>query len=364
MSWHCPLPFNSLSSNTLGRYALCCESGPSPHHCTEMTMSEFDKSDYMKKVRKGFLSSNPLSVKEIRQACSQCKGKEDQGAISKRMREIKDLEQTPFMELKLIGNICNYACAMCHPVSSSKLAEEWGVDIPKWFELSGDWYDDFREISKNYTYFKFSGGEPFMSPTTNKILDILRESGNSHNIKLQFNSNGSASKKVLSRLLEDFAKINFCFSVDAWGERNAAIRKHSTWEFTEERLWDYGELLYRYDNLWLSIHPCIMTLNIGYLYEFQEYVQQHEFLKPRLQFSVSNTLFEPKKLNAAHLSNDIKEKYLNDNKEFLNSGLVYSSDSVFNILNNKTDENMELVLQGMERISNAEKWYPEFFNYA
>ena len=88
-----------------------------------------------------------------------------------------------------------------------------------------------------------------------------------------------------------------------------------------------------------------MTLNIGYLYEFQEYVEQHQFLQPRLQFSVSNTLFEPSKLNAAHLSNNIKEKYLEDNKEFLNSGLIHSPESVLNILNNRTDENMELVLQ-------------------
>ena len=363
MSWYCPLPFNSLSSDTHGNYALCCESAPSQHHCTDMTLSEWKNSNYMKKVKAGFKLNNPLSVKEIRQACLQCKGKEDQGAISKRMRELENLRQTSFMELKLIGNICNYACAMCHPTSSSKIAEEKGIDIPKWFELSDEWYDDFREISKNYTYFKFSGGEPFMSPTTNKILDILKKSGNSHNIRLQFNSNGSASKKVLSRLLENFSEISFCFSIDAWGERNAAIRKHSTWKFTEERLWDYGELLYEYDNFKMSIHPCVMTLNIGYLYEFEEYIKQYSFLN-QLRFSVSNTLFQPIELNAVHLSSRIKEKYLKHNEEFLNSGLVDSPESVLNILNNKTNENMELVLQGMKRIPNAEKWYPEIFDHA
>ena len=52
MSWYCPLPFNSLSSDTHGNYALCCESAPSQHHCTDMTLSEWKNSNYRIKTRR------------------------------------------------------------------------------------------------------------------------------------------------------------------------------------------------------------------------------------------------------------------------------------------------------------------------
>ena len=49
MSWYCPLPFNSISSDPSGYYALCCESAPSEMHCTKNTLSEFKNSDYIMK---------------------------------------------------------------------------------------------------------------------------------------------------------------------------------------------------------------------------------------------------------------------------------------------------------------------------
>ena len=160
MSWYCPLPYNSLSNEPLGKYALCCESQPSPHHCSDMTISQFKNSEYMRKVREGFKRENPLEVPEIASACYQCKLKETQGAISKRQRENKELIIKRFIELKLIGNICNYACLMCSPNSSSKIAEEQGVLLPKYFNHSDEWWEDFKKVSKEYNYFKFSGGEP------------------------------------------------------------------------------------------------------------------------------------------------------------------------------------------------------------
>ena len=363
MSWYCPLPYNSLSSEPLGKYALCCESKPSPHHCNDMTISQFKNSEYMKKVREGFKRENPLEVPEIASACFQCKLKEDQGAVSKRQRENKeDVEFKRFMELKLIGNICNYACLMCSPASSSKIAEELGISLPKYFKHSDEWWDDFKEVSKEYNYFKFSGGEPFMSPTTKKIIDILINSGRSHNIKLQFNTNGSASKSVLQRLLNNFNSVNICFSIDAWGERNSLIRKHSSWDFTENRIWDYLTLLVSNKNMTMSIHPCVSILNIGYLHEFENIVNQFKFTY-RFKFSVSNTLAYPLYYNAAYLPQNIKQVYLKNNYEFLNSDLCDASKSVISLLQ-ADGEDLFKFKEGISHIPNYKKWYPEFINYA
>ena len=363
MSWYCPLPYNSLSSEPLGKYALCCESKPSPHHCNDMTISQFKNSEYMEKVREGFKRENPLEVPEIASACFQCKLKEDQGAVSKRQRENKeDVEFKRFMELKLIGNICNYACLMCSPASSSKIAEELGISLPKYFKHSDEWWDDFKEVSKEYNYFKFSGGEPFMSPTTKKIIDILINSGRSHNIKLQFNTNGSASKSVLQRLLNNFHSVNICFSIDAWGERNSLIRKHSSWDFTENRIWDYLTLLVSNKNMTMSIHPCVSILNIGYLHEFENIINQFKFTY-RFKFSVSNTLAYPLYYNAAYLPQNIKQVYLKNNYEFLNSDLCDASKSVISLLQ-ADGEDLFKFKEGISHKPNYKKWYPEFINYA
>lgn len=362
MSWYCPLPFNSLSSEPLGNYALCCESLPSPHHCNDMTISEFNNSDYMKKIRQGFYSNDPLSVPEISHACMQCKLKEDQGAVSKRQREMEENKEfRRFMELKLIGNICNYACLMCAPNSSSKIAEELGINYPKYFNHSDKWYDDFKKVSKDYDYFKFSGGEPFMSPTTKKILNILIDSGRAQDVRLQFNTNGSASKSVLQRLLNNFKHVSICFSIDAWGERNSLIRKHSDWGFTEDRLWDYLSLLSDNKNLDMSMHPCVSILNIGYLYEFKDIVTQFKFMD-RFYFSVSNTLAYPLYYNAAFLPYDIKQKYLENNHDFLHSKECGIEGGVIGILESD-NVNLAHFKQGIRKTPNYKKWYPEFVKY-
>jgi len=361
VSWYCPLPFTSLSSDPLGRYALCCESWPSPHHCDDMTLSQFKNSDYMKNVQNGFKLDDPLSVPEIKEACHQCKLKEEQGTVSKRQRELQDLRSNNFMELKLIGNICNYACLMCHPLSSSKIAEEQGINYPKYFNHSDEWYDDFKEVSKDYTYFKFSGGEPFMSPTTKKIINILIDSGRSNDIRLQFNTNGSASKPVLQRLLDNFKDVNICFSIDAWGERNSIIRKHSSWEFTEDRIWDYSSLLLNNKNFSMSVHPCISILNIGYIHEFKPYVKEYSFLK-KFTFSVSNTLAFPSHWNAAYLPYDIKQKYLEKNYDFLKDKSCLHEQGIIGILESD-NANLEYFREGINKIPDYKKWYPEFVKY-
>ena len=384
MTWHCPLPFNSISSDPAGYYALCCESDPSNMHCTKNTLSEFKNSDYMNTIRDGFLSDDPKSVPEIRKACHQCISKESEGHISKRIREIKEIEFfkntgggflgldiTKFMELKLIGNICNYACIMCSPLSSSKIAEEMVMagdlvtwDIPKWFTLSDEWWDDFDEVSKDYNYFKFSGGEPFMSPTTKKIVNHLIATGRSVDVGLQFNTNGSGSKKVLQRIIDNFKRVDVCFSIDAWGERNSIIRKHSTWGFTEDILWDYADLCRTNEHFTMTIHPCVSALNVGYLYEFEPFVKEACHLS-NLVFTLSNTLAWPSEINIANIPSGVKAKYLKDNYKFLsNTSIVSNGGGVINLLQTESKNILGWSPEWIAKnVPDWKKWYPEYVWY-
>lgn len=371
MTWYCPLPFNSISSNTLGNYELCCISRPSPHHCNDMTMKEFVNSEYMKTVREGFLSDNPKSVKEIAFACHNCIGTENQGAISKRMRHVR-VSKYPihdhFMELKLIGNICNFACVMCWPGASSRIAEEktvesfrWRAQNPNWTKypiLSDKWWKDFDEMAPKFPHFRFSGGEPFMSPTFKKILDRLKSIGHT-DVSLHITTNGSASKEKMEKLLKDFTEISINLSIEAWGKRNEIIRKGSDWDLLERRIWEYCDLLYKYDNMKLAIIPCISILNIGYLYGFKKLL---ETVGEKVHFATINTLYSPKELNAYYLPNKIKKLYLENNRKFLSLERCHDSNSVLKVLKNETTSNIfpKHISYLESKIPDWRNWWKEF----
>ena len=383
MSWYCPLPFTSISSDTAGNYALCCESAPSPHHCSNMSLKDFENSSYMARVREGFKSDNPTAVPEISAACHQCIQKESQGVVSKRQRELTFVEKDNyFLELKLIGNICNHACRLCAPISSSKIVEELNkipgrriLDIPRYYNLNEKWWKDFDEIAWEFNYFKFSGGEPFMSPTFNKILKRLEEIGHT-DVKIQVNTNGSAAGKKIEKILNTFENLSMCLSIDAWGKRNEIIRTHSNWKLTEKHLHEYWALVHDRNNFDISIHPCVSILNIGYLSEFEEFVEY--FCSQKMKFSISNTLFTPEELNVYYLPMKLKEQYYNKQKSFLENDKVKNATSVINVLTSKTEDenifskNLEF-LDGVRywdnvkgyylKIDNWQNWWPEFLEW-
>lgn len=308
MSWYCTNPFGSISTDTLGYYEVCCESRPSEIHVNDMTISEYKKSDYLKEIKHAFRSKDARENELVKKACEGCIKKEQEGAISKRIRDNNNKKFQPYLELKMIGNICNYACVMCSPYSSSVLAEEEGIDIQKYFDPPEKWWNDFKEIAFEYNTFKFSGGEPFMSPTFKKIIRTLKEI-NHTDVSLQIHTNGSVSSKVLQGLIDSFGHINILFSVDAWGHRNELIRKNSNWEETEERIWEYASLVYSNPTKFkLSYNFCVSMLNIGYLHEFDDFISA--FGKREINFSCTNTLTWPDSLNAYYLPKEIKQMYL------------------------------------------------------
>ena len=405
-NFYCPLPFNSISSNTTGYYALCCEAKHygsnvrkrvirdkgyenlfDPIHCTEATLSEFKNSDYMKHIRDAFNSDNPLESKEVQVACYNCIEKEKLGLKSKRQRDLDKFDDESrffvknfgadfkFLELKLIGNICNLECVMCSEYSSSKIAERKGVDkkldifgklaYPKYPELSDEWWDDFKNIAPEYKGFKFSGGEPFMSPVYKKAVKILEEIGHT-DIRLQFGSNGSASKKTIEKLCQTFAHISLNLSVESWGERNNIIRLGSDWDFMESRIYQYCKLAQKYENLKVTLSPCINILNIGYLHEFEDWHKAFS-VSGTITLSFDNKLLNPPGLNISNIPNKVREKYWNDNIDFL----TYNSE--FEERNKNLIDNLRPALIDPDfkrsilwlnlNIPDWEKWYPEYVEY-
>ncbi len=404
--FYCPLPFNSISSSTTGYYALCCESKHygrhvrerimknedlkdfyEPSHCTDATLSEIKNSDYMKHIRDAFNSDDPLKSKEIQVACYNCIEKEKLGLKSKRQRDLDKYSNQSeffaqnfgtdfnFLELKLIGTICNLECVMCSEYSSSKIAERKGLDkklnvfgklsYPKYPELSDEWWDDFKNIAPEYRGFNFCGVVPFIYPVYKMEIKIFDEIGIKI-IVLKFGKIGSASKKTMEKLCQTFAHISVNLSVESWGERNNIIRLGSDWDFMESRIYQYCKLAQKYENFKVTFSPCINILNIGYLHEFEDWHKAFS-ASGSITLSFDNNLLNPPGLNISNIPNKVREKYWNDNIDFL----TYNSD--FEKRNKNLIDNLRPALIDPDfkisilwlnfNIPNWEKWYPEYVEY-
>jgi radical SAM protein with 4Fe4S-binding SPASM domain len=192
----CQLPFSGVSISPYGTVRPCCLIGNANNKVKEMHEIQWETKQILK-LRKQFLNN------ERPEECKACWHTEDNGGISYRQQynsQIaslalfvkKDLINKPeliFGDIQF-GRLCNSACLMCRPAVSTKLETErkkifkiipegslkesykksFG-DYPK-----KDWtadeveYNKIKELCKDITIVKMSGGEPLMNP---KIIDFI-----------------------------------------------------------------------------------------------------------------------------------------------------------------------------------------------
>lgn len=144
-----------------------------------------------------------------------------------------------------VDNVCNYACIMCSPASSSKIYSRWIKDlsaehISETLANNPQFLIDSRNHTLHGNYellnqvleykprlLNITGGEPLMN---NKIIEKLREYPYKTKTSLSFVTNGSVNILETSLKLQGFKHINFTVSLDAWGEVNDYIRLHSDWD--------------------------------------------------------------------------------------------------------------------------------------
>lgn len=365
--WYCPLPFKSLSSDPSGNWTLCCEAEKSGMSVYDTSPTDFLKSDYMNKIKKGFNSPDPSKTQEILDACKPCFDKENAGLQSKRQNELvryAEKDRSDFFEVKLIGNICNFKCISCSPEASSSLAEEMGVqdDYKKYHVLPDMFWDDFDEISKKFPMMNFSGGEPFMSPTVKAILKRAIASGQSKNMRIMFNTNGYPKPERIDELLKHFKTVQLAVSIDAYGKRNEVIRRGSDWEELDDRVFGYAAIARRNQRFALSINPVISVLNIGYMDELEDWFKQYNrFTNQEDVLFGLNFVQWPSTMNPSNMPRKIKDLYKSKPHH-------KALDEIYD--NRRTDISDEVFSEHLREMSRLSNWtidwktyYPEFMPY-
>jgi MoaA/NifB/PqqE/SkfB family radical SAM enzyme len=204
-------------------------------------------------------------------ACNKCWKNEEAGAFSFRKKSNNDnssidenileqvyknnghLDSHPKYIVLKIGNLCNLKCIMCNQISSDKIEKEivlWKSkkeQLPQWLNYI-DEYDvpdeirDVRSLSVKSTPEKviaqlepalsqcyeleLVGGEAFVNPFTNELLEYCINKGIAKNISIQTISNLSLINKKQVNLMKQFKSVDLTASFDHIDEEKFYFIRH------------------------------------------------------------------------------------------------------------------------------------------
>jgi len=282
----CWEPWHHITVDTNGTYKLCCISHEWPVSLKKYeSIHEYWNGTELADVRNAMANNNWNYLKK---SCHSCIYNKKMGFIS-RSETLPKPEQTPKLrsiQFKL-NNVCNFACLMCGPKYSNKIAKIRGFRHYPYThngvldndEIYNDqWLSEFLKISENIEHIKFTGGEPLVNPNFYKLLNFFKSNLDTSKIKLEIITNGSVP--LDSEYLSMWKEVEFKISIEAVGERNDYIRQGSNWKTLQRNIQYFKE----FRNTNLKVGTVIQALNIFVMDELINYVESivpknhHEFV--------------------------------------------------------------------------------------
>ena len=325
----CILPWINFGTNTFGRPRVCGYSDiesqlktmmkwpPPENFVTDYTLehSTIEKewnNEYFKKIRESFLNN------EWPANCSRCRHVEEQGGVSKRMREnhmwyeqyehlIKvDVDyQPPHIDVRT-GTVCNFKCIHCSPAASTRwmedlnIAKKYGTEYReinnKWIAQDSDFWDslDISQIKR----YNFLGGESFYNKRHNEFIKKLNRSPYAKDVEIAYVSNGSLKFENM----ENFKKVRLRLSVDCVQKEGEYFRYGITWNDWCKNIRNFPT------NFDVSFQWTCSNVSMFYLIDTYDYLRE-EF--PDIRFLFENHVTTPYHMSAQNLPVKVK-KYIKD----------------------------------------------------
>ena len=227
--------------------------GTNPHinHCCSATNNKDTTAQTIDFHCNVFLENNRRiwSNQQIKN-CQNCWNAEQSGNSSRRQLELEWLIQHPEVDefttellcLDLVvGNLCNAACIMCGPISSSL----WQAELSK---VNGNVTNmqhkqpdmdalcklDLTKLKRLYLV----GGETLINKNTKVFLEeVKRQQNTLSNLHLRLQTNGSNfNDKHLLSLMKQCGKVTLHFSLDAIDKEYEYIRYPLSWKEIEDNV--------------------------------------------------------------------------------------------------------------------------------
>jgi sulfatase maturation enzyme AslB (radical SAM superfamily) len=194
----------------------------------------FHDNEFLQTIR------NSWHQGEWPQACNNCKQTEDQGMISRRQGSNtwyrdNDMYNTNVELVRLdywTGDLCNLACAICGPESSSVWKQE--LNYPTNFKKTIVNHFWTSIDTSHLRYVHFNGGEPLLSKEHVTLLHTLT---NKNLIHINYNTNGTVLPgQELMDLWSQYKLVQIDFSIDDIGSRFEYQRYPAKWEQVVDNL--------------------------------------------------------------------------------------------------------------------------------
>lgn len=332
----CPLPWVGAMVKPVGTFSSCCVQDDritNPHSSLENnSLQEVRNNDYWKQLRKDLINGVEHP------SCKDCWHLEKNGNTS--LRQIRLDEFKYFLGDKLLElevhndgslsdetiyfwdvrqtNLCNMKCIMCGPDYSSLWREELIRQHGHDDKLTGNAVIDANQISKEDFFldiqkgildveqFYFAGGEPLISDTHWKILELLIQNKRT-DVRLSYNTNllktTFKGKNVLD-YWKQFDSVRVGVSIDCIGTRAEYVRYGTNWKTVNDNFILLNSTLP--DSTALNVTTNI--LSIGGLVDTIAWAKQFSYKNEEHDLLVNNLVYSPEHLNIKILPHPIKDR--------------------------------------------------------
>ena len=235
------------------------DQGQPPLNIRNTSVMEFYNSDRMKRLRTEFLSGQTPT------GCADCYYEDKFGKLSGRRRQLLKSGITDQFELQTcasphykhfqyslenngladmqpvdlqidLGNVCNSACIMCDPVSSSRLEQDY-IKLHQIDPTTFKQPDRYRSWTKDaidrfvteikripVRYIHFLGGETLYDSAFYNICQALIDAGLSQNIIIGTTTNGTIYDQRVESLIKEFKEFHLGISIESVSHLNDYIR--------------------------------------------------------------------------------------------------------------------------------------------
>lgn len=332
----CPLPWVGAMVKPMGTFSSCCvqdENITNPHSSlANNSLQEVRNNNYWNQLRKDLINGIEHP------SCKDCWHLEKKGITS--LRQIRLDEFKWFLGDKLLEleipedgslseetiyfwdvrqtNLCNMKCVMCGPEYSSLWREEILRHYNDEFNLTGSAVIDANQVSKEDFFkdiergildveqFYFAGGEPLISDTHWKILELLIQN-NRTDVRLSYNTNllkTTFKGKNVMDYWRQFDNVNVGVSIDCVGTRAEYVRFGTNWKTVNDNFVLLNNTLPNSTALNITTN----ILSIGGLVETIAWAKQFKYKNEEYNLLANNLVYSPEYFNIKILPKSIKDQ--------------------------------------------------------
>ena len=360
----CVAPWYSIHVDSTGRLAPCCKFSKPLH--TYNHIEQYFKSPELEQVRQDLLNGIKNSN------CDRCWKDEDNGADSLRLISnrtigpntnrpiIEQIKEPKLSDVKsfdlTLGNLCNLKCVMCNPGLSSQLLAEANLNPTlknrydkNYIQKDFDWPkgDDFVDWCNQHLpqaiHIKFTGGEPFIIPWIQTVLDKIPDEQKKKCI-LHFTTNLTIVNLGLFENFSKFKEVWLSVSVEGIEDTHEYLRYGHKWETLETNIRLIQEM--EIPNLIFKANHVVQTPSYHSIIPMTEYFDD-------LNMDIHPILLRsPKHHHISALNKGAKQNFLSDTAEYKgrNNNFINFVRSVSELHMEQDTDLTKLCIQDLSRL--------------